>query len=246
MAFTTTSTLFSTLNKKPTVAFSYTKIKNFRSCPLRHFHYDVAKDIREPESDELRDGNELHECMHKRLRDGTPLPAPIAEYEKWAQQFLTHSGDLVPYFLVEQKYGLRRDFSPSPGTPRDPGGFFDRQVWYRSIADAVKIQGNVALNWDWKTGKVKEDPLQIVLAAAVLMAHHPQLQAVRSQYVWLAYDTLGTPYDVTREELPGLWASIMPEIEAIQHAHDIMTFPPKKNGLCRDWCAVETCQFHGT
>lgn len=230
---------------KPHVRFSYTKIKNYESCPLRHFHYDVAKDIREPESDELRDGNEVHHCMHQRLKNNIALPAPIASYEKWVTKFLTYTGT-VPMYLIEERFGIRSDFSPCEPTPRDPGGFFAKDVWYSAIFDAVKIQGDVALNWDWKTGKVKEDPLQIVLAAAVLMAWYPQIQAVRNQYIWLAYDVATPPHDIRRDQLPEVWADAVRRIQPIQQAHDIMTFLPKKNGLCRHWCAVETCIHHGT
>ena len=37
-------------------SWSYTKLKNYETCPKRHFHYDVRKDIKEPEGEARREG----------------------------------------------------------------------------------------------------------------------------------------------------------------------------------------------
>lgn len=240
---TTTSTFGGNAPIKATkkFAWSYSRLKNWRSCPKRHFHYDISKDVVEEKSEALAFGDEVHAALHKRLSKNTPLPAGIAHYETYVEKFLA-GVDNETKILVEQKLAVTADFKPC--------GYFDRAVWFRAIADAVKIKGRVALNWDWKTGKPpslknqKDDPVQILTAAACLMAQHPQLQAVKNEFIWLEYD-LKTTCIIKREQLPELWAGLMPEVKAYQHDIETQTFLPKKNGLCREYCGVVSCPYHG-
>jgi hypothetical protein len=222
--------------RAPAFAWSYSKLKNYRSCPFRHYNYDIAKLVREPPSAALERGYEIHDALAKRIAKGKTLPAEIAEYEEWVQKFLHNADKPGVRVLVEQKWAIDRDLNPLPD-------FFDRRTWFRAIADAVKIDGPVALNWDWKTGKPKEDATQIVTAAACLMVHYPEVQVVLNEFIWLEYDQKSTVV-VRRTDLPKLWADLLPEVNAYEQACANSQFPPKKNGLCREWCAVENCIHH--
>ena len=242
MAFETQTVAFGTAIKKPPFFWSYSKLKNYRSCPKRHFHYDVSKEVREPPSPQLEFGDQVHHAMHRRLDQGKPLPTMMQDYEQLVQTFLGVAQRNNGKILVEQKFGIRRDFTPCEY-------FGDKLIWYRSIADAVIIMQDTALNWDWKTGAPpytkgqKDDPIQILTAAACIMYHYPNVQAVRSELIWMEYGTK-TRCDIQRHELPAMWASIDAEVRELEEAYATMTFPPKKNGLCKEYCAVETCKFH--
>lgn len=245
MAFETTTTSFAgPLPKAPPFAWSYSRLKNFRSCAKRHYHYDIAKDIREDKSEALAFGDDVHQALHMRLAKGTPLPAMMYEYEPIVQEFLAGTPSPDTQILVEQKFAITRDFTPTT--------YFDKKnpPWFRSIADAVKVKTlpdgrQIALNWDWKTGKPKPDPLQILTAATCLLMQYPKMVAVRNAFIWLQ-DGIKTEVTLKREQLPELWTSIIPEVAIYEEACRTQTFPPKKNGLCREYCGVETCQYHGT
>lgn len=216
-------------------AWSYSKIKNYRTCPKRYYHVDVAKDFREAESEQLKFGNELHDAFHKRLSKKTPLPASFIQYEPWVAK-IEYGVTPEVKLLVEQKYGLTKDFKPTT--------FFAKDVWYRGIADVVKLAGPVALAVDWKTGKVVEDSVQLALMAQCIFAHYPEVQKVRTEFVWLA-DDCTTREDFGRADMMGLWTHLMPEVEQLQSAHATSSFPPKPNRLCRKWCPVTSCPHHG-
>lgn len=241
MAFESTTVTFggNTSAKPANVPISYSKIKNFRSCPKRHFHYDIAKDIIEERSEQLDYGDAVHLAMQNRIDKNIPLPAQFADYEPIVLRFLKGADIPGVKILVEQKFAIDHNFQPCK--------FFDNKVvMYRAIADAVKIVGPIALNNDWKTGKVKDDPLQILTAAACIFAFHPEVQVIRNEYVWLEANPIQiTTVDLRRDQLPQLWADIMPEFELYREAIRTATFPAKKNGLCRAYCKVESCQFHG-
>lgn len=213
-------------------AWSYSKLKNYETCPKRHWHIDVAKDVREEESEALMWGNEVHAALARRLDKNTPLPPPMQMYEPWCERILATPGTL----LVEQKLAITADFGACT--------FFDKAAWFRAIGDVIKIAGPVAMIMDWKTGKIVEDSVQLALAAGCVFAHHPEVQRVRSEFIWLKEDA-STRVDLKREEMPKIWRDLWPRIEALKQAHETVTYPPKPGSLCARWCPVRQCPHNG-
>jgi PD-(D/E)XK nuclease superfamily len=217
-------------------AWSYSKIKNYRTCPKRYYHVDVTKDFKEEESEQLRFGNQLHDAFHKRLKSKLPLPASFAKYEEWAAKMEKGVTPEVK-LLVEQKYALTRDLKATT--------YFAKDVWYRGIADVVKLAGPVALAVDWKTGKMLDDSVQLALMAQCIFAHYPEVEKVRTEFVWLAEDAT-TREDFERADMVGLWNNLLPEVSTLEQAHASLNFPANPGRLCRRWCPVRTCPHHGT
>lgn len=213
-------------------AWSYSKIKNFRACPKKHFHVDVAKDFKEDESEILTWGNEVHGALARRLDKKTPLPASMSQYEKLALGVEKIPGKMY----VEQKYGLKDDYTGC--------GYFESGVWYRGVADVAVINGVRGMAIDWKLGKIIEDSMQLALMAGCLFGHFPQLEQVDTVFFWLK-DDAKTRQVFTRADMVGIWASILPEVATLKAAYETMTFPPKQGGLCRKWCPVRSCPYNG-
>lgn len=220
-------------NKPKAFSWSYSKLKNFETCPKRHWHVDVQRDIKEEEGEALQWGNAVHKALAERVQNGKPLPKTMLEYEKWADRITAGSNHTI---LVEQKLAIRKDFSGC--------SWFADDAWYRGIGDVIKIVGPVALIVDYKTGKVIEDGSQLALMAACVLAHHPNVQKVRSEFVWLKEDAT-TRADFTREGMAEIWRGLWPRIEALEHAHNTKSYPAKPGPLCKRWCPVNVCPHHG-
>jgi len=221
-----------TRNRPKAFSWSYSKIKNFETCPKRYFHVDVEKSVKEEESENLMWGNAVHEALARRLDKETELPPTMAEYEKWAQRILETPGQL----LVEQKLAITKDFQPTT--------WFGNDAWFRGIGDVIKIIDRTALIVDWKTGKIIEDGSQLALMAACVFAHHSQVIAVRSEFVWLKEDAT-TRADFKRDDMAQVWREILPRVSQLEQATQEMNFPPKPGGLCRRYCPVSACPHHG-
>ena len=219
-------------NKPKSFSWSYSKLKNFESCPKRHYHLDIAKDVKDEESEALLYGNQLHDALAKRIGKNVPLPEPFKHMEPWAARVVTGEGNV----LVEQKLAINKDFGPCD--------FFDKDAWFRGIGDVIKIVGGAALILDWKTGKVVEDSQQLALMSACVFAHHPTVRKVRAEFIWLKEDA-SSRADFTREDMPKMWNNIWPRIEALEYAHTTTTYPAKPGYLCRRWCPVQKCPHHG-
>jgi hypothetical protein len=215
--------------RKKEWSWSYSKLKNFEVCPKRMYEIDLCgnfKEIAEP-GGPLARGDDVHKALAKRLKDKVPLPKDM-DYEYWVDRIERGSGRL----LVEQKYAITRDFRPT--------AYYADDVWYRGIGDVVRIDGPVGLVLDWKTGKVLEDPVQLMLMAQCIFSHFPEVTHVRSSYIWLK-DGCETPELFTRKEVAEQWASLLPKVLAMESAAQTMTYPMKPSGICKTYCRVTSC-----
>lgn len=213
-------------------AWSYSKLKNFESCPKRYYNVDVAKIVKEDESEALSYGNTLHKVLANALSGKEGLPEHFRHLQEWVDKLVTGQGKI----LVEQQLAIRSDMGPTE--------WFGKDVWYRAIADFVKIQGPVALAIDWKTGKILEDGVQLALMAQCLFSHYPEVQAIRTEFVWLKEDATSRA-DFTRADMLTVWNGVLPRVQLLENAHRAMDFPPKPGFLCRKWCPVDKCPHHG-
>jgi len=219
--------------RKP-FTWSYSRLKNWRVCPKRHWEIDVEKNYKEPESEQLTWGNAVHDALAARCdpKKQTPLPAAMAPYEHWAEKCLRGGGEV----MVEQNLALTANFTSC--------GYFDKDVWFRAKGDLIKIVGDVGLIVDWKTGKILEDSEQLALTAACVFALRPEVKAVRSSFIWLKEDA-ETSETFLRSDMPNVWRRMWPEITALKEAYDNTNYPAKPGNLCRAWCAVKACPHNG-
>lgn len=228
-------TLVTTRSKPKSFAWSYSKLKNSEDCPKRYFNVDVEKKYKEDdEAGHLGYGNLVHKSLADRINaERTPLPEQLKHLEKYALQTL---GGAPGQILVEQQLAITKEFTATT--------WFGADAWYRGIADVIKIVGPVAVARDWKTGKILEDGIQLALMASCIFAHHPQVQKIRTEFVWLKEDA-STIANFTREDMVSVWAGVLPRVATLKHAHDTMEFPPKPGGLCKRFCVVTSCPHHG-
>lgn len=214
-------------------AWSFSKLKNFESCPLKFQQQDVLKNYQEGESEQLIWGNQVHEALAKVLTGKLPkLPTEMETFEKYVDMVRALPGDLQ----VEQKYAITKDFGPT--------AYFAPNVWYRGIGDVVKIAGTRGTILDWKTGAIKVDSVQLMLMAQCIFSHYPDVQKVHTGFVWLKEDAT-TVEEYNREDMPRNWIGLLDRVEALESAFATNVWPAKPSGLCRKWCPVSTCEHHG-
>ena len=229
-------------------SWSYSKLKNYESCPRKHYEIDIAKTAAETQSTDPNSplvwGNRVHDALKNALTAAvSPLPDEFAAFQHWVDRVLARPGEL----LVEQKYAINEQF--------EPRAWFDKDVWCRMIGDVVKIDTpfinkkdskrcQLALVLDWKTGKVIDDQIQLMLMAQALFSHYPDLTHVRSEFVWLKDDST-SPELFTRQEVADQWVELMPRVKALHQAHLTQNYPPKPSGLCKKYCPVKSCPYWG-
>lgn len=213
-------------------AWSYSRLRNFETCPHRYLHYDVLKDVSEPESAELRAGNAMHKAFENRLVHDLPLTSGHLRFETMLAKIVDAPGVI----FGEQRLAITQDMQPDL--------YFGARVWFRTIVDLMKLRDDTAVVFDWKDGKAKDDPTQLMLMAAAIFVHYPQVQQVKTGLIFINHDYAHVEH-YGRDDQVGIWNEILPRVKSLLAAHAVDQFPPKPSGLCKRYCAVKSCAYHG-
>jgi len=209
---------------------SYSSIKAHQQCPRQFHEVRILRNYKSMPTEATMYGERVHKAFEEYIRDGAELPPAFAHYRVFVEPVAKFDGEI----LVEQKMGMRRDFSPC--------GFSDEDVWFRGIPDYLCINRDtgVARIGDWKTGKSARfaDTSQLELMSALVMQHYPEVQKVKGALFFVvAKDIIKAGY--TREQLPDIlskWAGYAGQIE------EANVWNPKPSGLCK-FCPVSSCEY---
>jgi len=208
------------------MAWSYSSINTYDTCPRRYYYmYEAPKGTlpREAKSEQQLVGDRFHEAAKKALRLGDPMPE---EFRQW-QRFVREVAAVGKPMHVELKLGMREDGSTCE--------FFAPDVWGRGTLDVVFVDATHAWIGDWKTGKVREDPLELAIQAVLLKAKWPSLERITGSYIWLRDDAMGTPHDLSNTEK--VLARIRDTLAKIDARQKTSIWPPDEGVLC-GWCPV--------
>lgn len=219
----------------PTKAYSFSALNNFETCPKKYWHLAIEKDYKEEEGEALIYGKRVHKALELLVKNGTPLPENIAHMQKYVQKFIDSPMTKLP----ELQLCIDREYKPTSW--KDWKG-----AMCRAMLDLVLMEGDRALIVDYKTGKMKDDGFtQLKLAAAMLLLHYPELQRISVAYLWTEHNGKMTHATFTREQTMEIWNELLPRVEKFQTAFRTTDYPANPSGLCRKYCIVTSCPYHG-
>ena len=224
--------------------WSHSSLTDFHNCPKAFYEKRVARSVVEQANDAGRAGDFVHKAFEAYLTSGVPLPAgypedvavwpkgvkPPAHYQSYLDAIQGSSGEMH----VECKYALTSALQPCTFDATD--------AWCRAIIDVLHLDGSRARVLDHKTGKRKADGWQLKLNAMLVFAHHPEVDVVKTGYVWLQSDDLDTA-EYRREYLGFMWQEYAERLHPYNEAFRIEQFPPRPSGLCNGWCPVQQCAY---
>ena len=221
-------------------AWSYSSITLYDQCPKKYYHLRVAKDIKEPESDAMNYGKDLHLAAEEHIRDGKPLPAKYA----FIQEMLDKLKALPGEKLCENKLAVKLT-KDGRLTPCD---FFDKDVWYRGIADLIILdrENQEARIIDYKTGKSAKyaDTKQLKLLAATVFTHYPEIAIIKAGLLFVVSKEFIKEEYSTHHRL-AYFEHFKPLVNQLESSISNNVWNPKRNFTCRKWCPVTTCPHNG-
>lgn len=212
-------------------AWSFSALTRYETCPKQYYHLNVIKDFQDTGSEASNDGNIIHDALAKRIGKKVPLPLEQRHLESIASRFAALPGDIK----VEMKLALNNKF--------EPVGYFDRDVWVRVVIDYLNVQDTTAIMVDWKTGKRKPDFTQLGLSAAVLARWMPEVELIKTMYVWTGQKAVD-PKNYTLSKLTNVWDEMLPRVKKMEQAAKTTDFPAKPSGLCKKYCVVKSCPHY--
>jgi hypothetical protein len=209
-------------------AWTFSQLEKFETCPKQFYHVRVAKDVIEPQTEATLWGSKVHTAMEDRIRDGTPLPEGMEQWEGFAKQICAMPGEK----LAEEKMALDKSFQPAEWD----------NAWTRGIADMLIIHGNKAATLDYKTGKRKLTH-QLMLYAAYTFAYYPEVETVTTGFVWLRDKKIDRE-TFTRADISTIWGTFLPKVRKLEIAYEKDKWIARPSGLCNGWCPVKSCEFY--
>lgn len=213
--------------------WSFSSLNQFETCPAQYAAERVYKTIERVSGPEADWGNEVHNALENRLRKKDPLISSFAGYENLAAIVDNMPGDK----FYEHSIALTKDRRVTLWDAKD--------VWLRSaILDVLVVKDEYATVIDWKTGKVKENTLQLQLYALCVFAAFKNVEVVHGLYHWVAHDKV-TRSIFHKEHEEELWEPIINKVNSLQEAYNLDIWTPRPSGLCKRHCANTDCEFHG-
>lgn len=205
---------------------SHTFLNTWDICPHQAFRKFIKKDLPKGEASRaMKRGIAVHEAFEAYLKDGTRFPKEW-EYYEWIARPLAEAGA-----MPEKSLGITE-----AGEPCD---FWAGNVWLRGKLDAPVVKGALAIAFDFKTGKLREEKAELETHAVLLKAHYPEVKTILGHYIWLQSNQVGRAHDISDTEKK--LAEIRSVMNTVRNCMEIENFPKRRNPLC-GWCEVLDCE----
>jgi hypothetical protein len=209
--------------------WSYSFLHSYDVCQHQAYRTYVKKDIEFISSPQSDYGTSVHKALEARFK-GEKLPAEYVDYESYVRPIESFPTEEKHY---EWKLGILEDGSSC--------NFYDEDVWGRGVLDVCMINGPTAMLFDWKTGKIREDPTELELHAILVKAHRPYLTKILGRYMWLKFNKLGLVHDLSDTVVK--LAYVRGVMERAKQNFRVGAWQRHENVLCK-WCAVIDCPFN--
>lgn len=216
------------------LVWSYSSISLFKQCPYKYYRLRVKKDIVEPQSEQMLFGTEVHKAAEDYIQHGIAIPAKFSFIQRPLDTLKDKEGEK----LCEYKMGLTRGLNPC--------GFFDKEVWWRGIADLVVLQSDRAWVVDYKTGRSARyaDTKQLELMALGIFKHFPQVKKVKAGLLFVvANDFVKANFNQYDEHT--YWRPWLDDVARLEHSVELNVWNPRPNFTCKKWCPVIDCTHNG-
>lgn len=214
--------------------WSYSSLTAYETCPKRYYLTRVAKLVKEPPTEATTWGNTVHKALELRLKEKTPLPAGMEQYEKYCARIEASPGTK----FTETRFAITERLTPAK--------WFGDDCWARCIIDAGVIHKDKAVLFDWKTGKIKQDSAQMLMSAGLVFHSLPKVNRISTMFIWLKEDkTTSKTYE--RDQVHEVWQEFVPRVMRLNNAYEKDKWEAKPSGLCRNWCPVgkQLCEHCG-
>ena len=222
----------------PRMPLSFSRLSVFEQCQARFDYQYVSKRVQDSSNEASEYGDRVHKLLEAYAKALADDPAVVTlngiteegaiTLDKWGglvERIMARPGD--KYF----------EYQMTINAALQPVDWFAKDAWIRSIADVLVVNGDTAYCLDYKTGKVKDDPTQLQMFAAMVMWHFPQVNTVKTSYIWLKFNEI-TNATYERRFLDALWRALRPRFDRVQEVIDLGVFDTKPSGLC-PWCPAK-------
>ena len=203
---------------------SFSRLVKMEQCPAQFEALYITKVVQDTGSEASRHGDVVHKALQVAVDTGmspSVFPEAVQPLIAWKQQ----PGVVV---RTEQQLAVDENLKPTD--------WFSKTAWFRAIIDVNVVDStrNMALQLDWKTGKIKSEATQLAIFSLFGFIYYPEVERIKSAYVWLGHGQV-TDMMMHRRDAAVAWDALSPRLERYQGHIDSGDFPTRPSGLC-PWC----------
>lgn len=237
--------------------FSFTSYEQFVNCPEQFHQVRVLKNFKDTgTSEEMLWGRRVHEAFEHYFKYKKELPEELKQHLPFLRRLAAIPGTIQ----TEHKYALNKKLQPCQ--------FFADDVFHRGVIDVLLLldSGVSAKLIDYKTGKRKPKPEQLMLNAFHTWAKYPQIDIIDAEFYWTAdfippkptgdttideraiiaaWKAASDRYVWGRKQIPELWEHFLPNLRQYMQAFKEDVWQKRPSGLCKQWCPVLSCEHNG-
>lgn len=221
------------------VTWSFSSLSTFETCPRKYWAEKIAKTTVFEKNEAAQWGEDVHKALENTVRDGAPIPSNMRQYEKIAGKVQTMAG-LATETHCEIQFAVDAQDKPT--------GWNAPSAYGRAIADVFMVfnptTDPTAVIVDYKTGKFRGSKTQPVINAWMVFKHRPEMLQVKTSFVYIK-ENLTDNHTFKRETIDKDFGVVRNTLQQLQDCINAQYFPPKKNGLCRQYCSDFTCPHNG-
>ena len=213
-------------------AWSYSSIKTFDQCPKKYYHLKVAKDVKDTAGPEADYGTQAHEAAEHYIKHGTPIPGKF--------KIMRPVVEALAQFPGEKHTEIELGVS-NKGGRLNPCGFYDKDAWYRGIADLLIVNGDEGYLVDYKSSKNAKyaDLKQLDLLAGAVFAHFPELKTLKSALIFVVSNEFVNKEHSSMHKM-AYFEHVRFDLERLETALKTGVWNAVAGPLC-GWCPVKTC-----
>ena len=177
-------------------------------------------------------GKELHKAAEDYIKDSTPIPPQFA--------FIQDTVDALKNIPGEKHTEIELGVSNKNGR-LNPCGFYDKDAWYRGIADLLIVNGDEGYLVDYKSSKNAKyaDLKQLDLLAGAVFAHFPELKTLKSALLFVVSNEFVNKEHSSQHKL-AYFEHVRFDLERLETALETGVWNAVAGPLC-GWCPVKTC-----
>ena len=221
---------------------SHSSLNVFETCPRQYEAKYITKEVVFQQGAAAKWGDDSHLALEAYLKSSgrEQLPPDKAHYQPWGDWVLNRAAQRGGHILVERKTAVKKDHTSTE--------YWDKTGYLRGKIDVTILYPHLgqAEVFDWKTNdKIKNDVTQLKMYNAFALTDYPQVEVVKSGYIWLKHNQPSPPEITTRDALADVWATFDHKYSRLRDAYMRGVFPPRPNGLCKNYCDVLSCPHNG-
>lgn len=221
---------------------SHSSLSVFETCPRQYEAKYITREVKFQQGAAAAWGDKVHLALEGYLlsQGVQALPPEMAQYQglgQWVLQRAQQNGGVIH---VERKAGVKKD--------RTASTYGAKGNWLQGKIDVTIVYPHLASAevFDWKTNeKIKNDATQLKMYNGFTLADFPEVEVVRSGYVWLKHGQIAPPLATSRDGVDDIWAVFQQKYDRLRDAYMRGTFPERPNGLCKQYCDVLSCPHNG-